>query len=286
MMGREPAPWRLLDGAGEALAGAANMAVDAALFEAVARGGAPTLRFYRWDPACLSLGRNQPARGLYDPAAAAVRGVDIVRRPTGGQAVYHDRELTYSVAVPVGVLGSPRATYVTINRALVAGLRRLGVAAVVAEAAPAAAGPLAAGPCFQAAAPGEVVAGGRKLVGSAQRRDGGCLLQHGSLLLDGSQSPVVELLAAAVASGAAAVAAPPPERIPSPASPLALTPPATLAELLGSVPPWTALVAALTAGFSECCGTSFAPGSLSRGEADRAAALEAHFRSAEWTWRR
>ena len=85
--------WRLIDTA--PAPGAWNMAVDEALMERVRGGGAPVLRFYRWEPACLSLGRNQPATGAYDAAAIAARGVDVVRRPTGGRAVLHHRELTY-----------------------------------------------------------------------------------------------------------------------------------------------------------------------------------------------
>ena len=85
------------------------MALDEALMESAAAGGATagppspgtiTLRLYRWNPPALSFGRNQLARERYDPRAARERGIDIVRRPTGGRSVYHDRELTYSVTAP------------------------------------------------------------------------------------------------------------------------------------------------------------------------------------------
>ena len=66
--------------------GASNMAIDEALFQGVQAGGRPVLRLYRWNPSCLSLGRNQPALGALDPRTAAARGIDIVRRPTGGLA--------------------------------------------------------------------------------------------------------------------------------------------------------------------------------------------------------
>jgi lipoate-protein ligase A len=260
--------WRLIETA--PLSGAENMAIDQALFESVQAGGAPVLRFYRWDPPCLSLGRNEPARGRYDPEALKARGIDVVRRPTGGLAVLHDRELTYAVAAPVGLLGSPRASYEAINRALVRGLARLGVAAEVAgPAGPGAAGPwpAAPGPCFQVAAPGEVVVGGWKLVGSAQRCERRTLLQHGSLLLEGDQSTVAELL------GAQAPGAEPPRA-------------AALARVLGYVPPWSELVAALAAGFTETLGIRLAPATLSAAETARARELTAHFRSAAWTWRR
>ncbi|HEX5725859.1 MAG TPA: hypothetical protein VFX98_10370, partial [Longimicrobiaceae bacterium] len=112
-----PAPaWRLLDT--PPAPGAWNMAVDEALAETVREGDPPVLRFYRWEPACLSLGRNQPARGRYDLDALRRRGLDVVRRPTGGRAVLHHRELTYSVAVADGALGTPRQAYAAVNRAL------------------------------------------------------------------------------------------------------------------------------------------------------------------------
>src|SRR5512142_3215722 len=129
-------PWRLVEPGAAPRPGAENMAIDRAVAASVEAGGRPALRFYYWDPPCLSLGRNQPARGVYDAAAAAARGIDIVRRPTGGRAVLHDRELTYGVAVRVGELGSPRETYAAVNRALVAGLRRLGVPALVVPERP------------------------------------------------------------------------------------------------------------------------------------------------------
>src|SRR4028119_220945 len=98
--------WRLIDT--PPAPGAWNMAVDEALAESVRQGGLPVLRLYRWSPRCLSLGRNQPARGRYDTAALAARGIDVVRRPTGGRAVLHDRELTYCAALPAALLGGPR----------------------------------------------------------------------------------------------------------------------------------------------------------------------------------
>src|SRR5437868_14536590 len=96
------ARWRLLrDGAAR---GDWNMAVDEALLEAVLSGGLPTLRFYDWQPACLSLGYFQRFE-VVDPAGCRAQGVDIVRRPTGGRAIIHDRELTDSLSVPAVALG-------------------------------------------------------------------------------------------------------------------------------------------------------------------------------------
>lgn len=250
--------------------GAENMAVDQALLESVQAGGRPALRLYRWDPPCLSLGRNQPVPGPEVAAAASARRVHLVRRPTGGMAVYHDRELTYAVAVPVGVVGSPRETYRAINRALVAGLRRLGVpAGVVPEGRGGAPRDPAswAAPCFEAAAPGEVVVAGRKLVGSAQRCERRTLLQHGSLLLEGDQREAAELL-----SGV---------RPGRPANGLA-----NLTEVLGYTPAWADLVGAIREGFEEALGVRLEPAPPDAGEEARASALVHRFRSEEWTLRR
>jgi len=162
------------------------MAVDEALARCRPPGEA-TLRIYRWTRPSLSFGRNQPARGRYDPHALRHLGVEAVRRPTGGREVLHDRELTYAVVVPVSGPGSLRALYRQVNEALVVALEALGVRGGLAE--PGARTPRPdAGACFGIPAAGEVVAADRKLVGSAQLRLGSTLLQHGSLLLD--RSPV------------------------------------------------------------------------------------------------
>lgn len=250
-------------------AGATNMAIDEALFEGVKAGGLPALRLYRWDPPCLSFGRNQPARCTYDPERAAEAGIDIVRRPTGGLAVLHDRELTYGVAVPAGTIGGPRDTYLAINRALVQGLVRLGIPASTASPAPGPATPLdrsGRDPCFARAAPGEVAAEGRKLVGSAQRCERRTILQHGSILLDGDQSAVPELQAGAGATAQAAAT--------------------TVRELLGRVPDPSALEAAIVTGFERELGIRFRTGELSPEEVRGVRELEEKYRNPEWTWRR
>ncbi|HWK89388.1 MAG TPA: lipoate--protein ligase family protein [Longimicrobium sp.] len=254
--------WRLLDT--PPAPGAWNMAVDEALADSVREGGPPVLRFYRWSPACLSLGRNQPSDG-YDRAEIARRGLDVVRRPTGGRAVLHHRELTYSVAVPDGALGSPRQAYETINRALVAGLRRLGVPAVVQGASGERAPVPSLAPCFEQPVEGEVVAGGRKLLGSAQRRERGVVLQHGSLPLHDDQSAVAELL-----SGGSD----PPD------------PPATLAGLLGAEPAWDALTEALARGWQAELGVVLQRDGLTERERGGAEAHRARFADPAWTWHR
>lgn len=261
----EPRPaWRLVDT--PPAPGAWNMAVDEALAESVRDGGAPVLRVYRWRPACLSLGRNQPARGRYDAAALAARGIDVVRRPTGGRAVLHDRELTYAAALPDGALGGPRETYAALNRALVAGLRRLGVPAALQPRTGGRAPPPSLAPCFDQPVEGEVVAAGRKLVGSAQRRFEGVLLQHGSLLIDDDQSAVAALVTD-----------------PSPTEDAGGAP-ASLVSLLGAAPEWEALVDALAAGWEEALGVTLDRDALTEAEEARAETLAERYASPAWTW--
>src|SRR2546425_560792 len=172
--------WRLLV---EAPAGGAwNMAVDEVLLDGVAGGATPpTLRFYQWTPPCLSLGYFQPIDVVDFDACRALR-VEVVRRATGGRAILHDRELTYSVALPLSVLrhdGGVLLSYYRLSLALQDGLWRLGVPATLAPES-AASGPSVHGPvCFDRPSAHEILLKGRKLAGSAQMRRGGGLLQHG-----------------------------------------------------------------------------------------------------------
>jgi lipoate-protein ligase A len=170
--------------------GPENMAIDAALLDEADRAGTAFLRVYRWEPACLSFGRNEAAAQRYDRAAIERRGIVVVRRPTGGRAVWHEHEVTYAVAAPVAAFGSLRDSYRAIHTRLAAALHALGVHATLAPRRP----PVrpSAGPssCFATPAGGEILVSGRKLVGSAQVRRGTAFLQHGSILLDGSQAMV------------------------------------------------------------------------------------------------
>lgn len=175
----------LLDPTGAS--GAINMAIDAGLLALAERTGRAFLRLYRFDPPCLSFGRNEPAAG-YDRAAIARLGADVVRRPTGGRAVWHEHEVTYAVAAPVAAFGGLRLGYRAIHQWLATALRALGAEATLAPDGPTSAVPLRSGACFAAPAGGEVLVRGRKLVGSAQARRGTALLQHGSVLLAGSQA--------------------------------------------------------------------------------------------------
>lgn len=172
--------------------GAVNMARDQALLEAVNRhGDAAYLRLYCWSPPCLSLGRNEPARTRYDPTRIAQLGLDVVRRPTGGRAVWHEDELTYAVAAPVARFGCLADSYRAIHRRLARALDALGAAAELAP--PSRPHGLSAGACFAQPVGGELLLAGRKVVGSAQVQQGGAFLQHGSILLGGSQEIVARI---------------------------------------------------------------------------------------------
>jgi lipoate-protein ligase A len=169
------------------------MAVDEALVRRVRRTSETVFRVYAWRNPTVSLGRNQPGRGCYDLDLAAARGIEFVRRPTGGRAILHYREITYAVAAPVSAYGSLPESYRTINRLLLEALRALGVDAREAQSPARVPAPSIA-PCFDVPVSGELVADGRKLVGSAQVRDGDAFLQHGSILLEDDQHLLSELL--------------------------------------------------------------------------------------------
>jgi lipoate-protein ligase A len=178
--------WRLL--VTEVADGATNMAIDEALWRSRLAGDAPpTLRFFAWDPPTISIGYGQRLDARLDLATCARLGVGLVRRPTGGSAIYHDgpaRELTYSVvagAEDFEGAGDLLFAYRWIAEALVAGLRRLDVPAEMVAVMPSAGTPPAF--CFARTGSYEIEVDGRKLVGSAQRRQSGGFLQHGSVLL-------------------------------------------------------------------------------------------------------
>jgi len=162
------------------------MAIDAELL-ARAERGERWLRLHAWEP-CLSFGRHEPAARRYDADGIAARGLAVVRRPTGGRAVWHANELTYALATPSDAFGPLREAYVTIHGVLRGALRSLGADAELAPER--AAAPVDAGACFAATAGGEVLVAGRKVIGSAQLRQGSALLQHGSVLLGDDQRVV------------------------------------------------------------------------------------------------
>jgi lipoyl(octanoyl) transferase len=172
--------------------GWANMAIDQTLLDRAELLGESWLRLYAWEPHCLSFGRHEPATRRYDAERIAALGIDTVRRPTGGRAVWHGDELTYAVAAPGPRFGSLQEAYLEIHDMIGQALGELGIEAVLASSRRPE--PLDAGACFSQPAGGEVLVGGRKIVGSAQLRRGGALLQHGSILLADRQRIVRELM--------------------------------------------------------------------------------------------
>jgi len=174
-------PWRLLD-TGD-LSASFNMAIDEALLRLHVPGESrPTLRFYRWSPAAVSLGYFQKRHAI-DLYACRKLGLEVVRRTTGGGAVLHQNDLTYSVVADSGqgIPSSLDAAYRLLCKGLLAGFRRLGFEAEIGREE------TASPPsdiCFVHAAIADIVYQGRKFVGSAQTWQGASLLQHGSIVLE------------------------------------------------------------------------------------------------------
>jgi lipoyl(octanoyl) transferase len=192
----KPAVWRLIYSKPEV--GAWNMALDEAILEATGRKDSPpTLRLYAWEPACLSLGYSQPAADV-DRDAVDRAGWHLVRRPTGGRAILHTDELTYSVTAPLDeprVAGSVLESYRRLSLALVEALRMLGLPVEAAKAYPNTVKTNSGGPvCFDVPSNYEITASGKKLIGSAQARRLGGVLQHGSLPLCGDLTRITQVL--------------------------------------------------------------------------------------------
>ena len=221
-----PAQWRMVRSA--PATGARNMAVDATLLEAARRRAFGVWRPDAWATPTVSFGRHEAVRGRFDADTLARAGLDAVRRPTGGRALLHAAEVTYSVALPVADNIPWRSVYQAVNAVVLEALHSLDVNAslVPEEGAPLLRpeGPV----CFDQPAPGEIVvlhAGVRaKLVGSAVWRDRGAYLQHGSILLQDEQGRLSEATIGHVTT-------PPPA--------------ASLATCLAVTPSWDAVATAL-----------------------------------------
>jgi lipoate-protein ligase A len=235
------------------------MAVDHALLDRAASHDEAVLRIYTWARPTLSLGMHERARLV--PEALAAHSIDVVRRPTGGRALLHHREVTYSVTAPVR--GSSLAeSYRAINAILLNALTRLGVGAEEAPRRGRATAPDGAA-CFAEPNVGELIVGGRKLVGSAQRRDEHAFLQHGSILLADDQPLVGVLRGSSVAVPAAA----------------------TLTETLGRSVSVAEVSDALAAALESVAGALVEP--LDARELGEATARHAqHYRDPLWTYRR
>jgi len=241
--------WRLL--VTEPTDGATNMAIDEALWLG-RRAGAlpPTVRFFAWAPPTVSLGYGQPLDRHLDVAACRRLGVGLVRRLTGGSAIYHDgpeRELTYSVVAAADDIGGGARdllhSYQWIGRALAAGLQALGAPVEMVgvargdEPTPAF--------CFARTGSCEIEVRGRKLVWSAQRRYGSTFLQHGSILLGVDASRLAAIF-------------------PTTDDPLAAL--TTLEATLGHRPKLDDVAAALAAAFERAHGLDLRPDGLSAAE--------------------
>jgi len=188
--------WRLIHSG--ALSGSLNMALDEALFEAVANGTSPpVLRLYRWEPATVTLGYAQRSPDAVNLAVCRELGFEVVRRSTGGRAVLHQHEITYSLIAPVqhplftgGILESYRAIAMPLQRMLA----RLGVTAQLVPARHQAGALGQHEICFTAPASYELAVEGRKIAGSAQKRNDRAFLQHGSIPVDLDLALMVRVL--------------------------------------------------------------------------------------------
>lgn len=244
--------------------GARNMALDEALMRRASRQRDDAVfRVYGWRAPTLSLGRHQRARGHYNLAAAQALGVGFVRRPTGGRALLHHREITYSATLPIGDAAAARRAYEFINDVLLAALDRMGVAA--GRAGRHGAIPPGLRPCFDLPSEHEIVVGGRKLVGSAQWRHDGALLQHGSILVGDDQPLIGQLMMDGDS--------PPPRA-------------ATLQDALGREPSLPEAAAALRGALDAATASraaDFTPDDVLLADLDR---LTRDYRDDAWTWHR
>ena len=268
--------WRLI--ITPAGSGAWNMALDEALLRSVAEGSAPTtLRMYDWHPTTLTLGFAQPAADV-DTDSMNAEGWDLVRRPTGGSAVLHVDELTYALTARAyepllseGLLES----YRKISQALLAGLNRLSVSAVGDRTSGKSSSAKQRNPvCFETPSNYEITSQGKKLIGSAQARKYGGILQHGTLPLHGDITRVTRALKFPTPEDRNAAAA----RLTARAS--------TLESVLGYVPEWTSVAEAITQGFAEYFEITFDTDAPSQAEIDLAHAIMTEkYLAASWTFR-
>jgi len=251
------------------------MAVDEAILEAVgAEIMPPTLRLYRWDPACLSLGYAQPAADV-DQDQLRAHGWTLVRRMTGGRAILHTDELTYSVTLPAAhplAQGSIVESYRRLSAGLLATLEHLGV---MANADKRASNKTLGAICFEVPSDYEITADGKKLLGSAQVRKQNAVLQHGTLPLWGDITRISDALAFADAAEREMAR----QRVVERAT--------TVEHILQERLPWEAVAQAMSAAFAATFAIHFEPAILSEAEAQRAAELRlSRYAADDWTFRR
>jgi len=270
MSATSDATWRLLiDGPRDA---AWNMAVDEATLIEHGRGQVPpTLRFYFWQVPTLSLGYFQDLDKEIDLDACAANGVDVVRRPTGGRAVLHNKEVTYAIVASrsYGASGTVLASYQWISGGLARGLELLGLEVQRHKPAPGIAERLrGSAACFDSPSWYEITVGGKKIIGSAQVRRDDALLQHGSILLETQSRELFALLRfereavrersrSIFESRATGIR----EALAAAASPTATTPPDRAIHIESP-----AVIEAMIAGFSQELGIGLQRGSLTENE--------------------
>ncbi len=254
------------------------MAVDEAILEAVGKGlSLPTLRLFAWRPPCLSLGYAQSIQDV-DQSALAERGWSLVRRPTGGRAILHTDELTYSVIAPLHeprIAGTVLESYRRLAQALLRALELLGLPARADKEYPAQPGVQPNGPvCFEVPSNYEITANGKKLIGSAQARRLSGVLQHGSLPLTGDLGRITQALAFETEEQRRA-------------SELSLLEHATtLEQVLHRSVTWEEAAQAFTAAFAECLDLDLKEDHLSGFELKRSAELvQQKYANPEWTAR-
>lgn len=261
--------------------------MDESILESAGSGLVPpTLRLYAWEPACLSLGMAQPYSEV-NHAALVERGWHLVRRPTGGRAILHTAELTYSICGPQTepcLSGGVLESYRMISAALLEALRLLGVEAESNEKPdPGRNSPYGVQSearkeidpvCFTEPSTYEITASGKKLVGSAQARRGNAVLQHGSLPLTGDLQRIVQVLNYADDKARQSAARRITERA------------ATVEQLLGKKVSWEEAAAAMLKAFERKLELELEVGELSAVEISRAAELvEQKYDNPEWTAR-
>lgn len=268
--------WRLLDTG--ALDAATNMAVDEAiLWEHRAGRVPPTLRFYAWDPPALSLGYAQSLEKEVDLAILKAKGFGLVRRLTGGRAVLHDKEITYSIVVredhPL-MAGGVLPSYLRVARALAKGLELLGVRVEIASGRQKVLSQHTSAACFDAPSWYEITVGGRKLIGSAQTRKGGVVLQHGSLVLRQNVEDLFAVLKFTFPEKRQELQAEFARRA------------CGLEEVLGRPISKEEVKEAIVRSFEELYDLRLLPGKLTSGEEKRVEELRVKYSSPEWNARR
>jgi lipoate-protein ligase A len=263
--------WRLaITGAHD---GAYNMAFDEWLLEQLLRGrSGPVLRLYRFLRPTITMGYAQDYEREIDVGRCAEVGISVVRRPTGGRAVFHADDLTYSVVArrdDPWAGGSTQATYRAIAGAVGRGLAHLGVETELARAGHSLRG--SSRLCFASSARYELLAAGKKIVGSAQLRRGGGVLQQGSLSLAGDGTEGVRFVAVRSTPGALEDLR---DRV------------TTVGQVLGRRVRFDEATEALTQGFEEALGYPLAEMVLDPMGDPLFARLETKYRSPDWNERR